>query len=67
MRTNDERRSPQQRQRDEVDFNDPHEISRWTRSLGVGEEALRAAVEAVGTSFGRVYDHVIRNRDQAPQ
>ena len=52
----------ERRHRDEVDFDDPAEVCRWTRSLGVDEEALRKAVEAVGTSFGRVYDYVLRNR-----
>jgi hypothetical protein len=62
MRPEESRQPPQRRHRDEVDFDDPVEVARWTRSLGVGEQALREAVAAVGTSFGRVYDYVIRNR-----
>jgi hypothetical protein len=61
MRPHDQHRQ-EPRNRDEVDFEDPNEVQRWTKSLGVDEEALRRAVEAVGTSFGRVYDYVIRNR-----
>ena len=60
MRTEDHQ--PPQQPRDEVDFEDPAEVDRWTRSLGVNEDALRQAVDAVGTSFGRVYDYVLRNR-----
>ncbi|MEO7743375.1 MAG: DUF3606 domain-containing protein [Usitatibacter sp.] len=47
---------------DEVDFGDPAEVAPWTRSLGVNEDALLEAVKAEGTSFGRVYGYVIRNR-----
>jgi hypothetical protein len=62
MRPYDQHHQPEPRHRDEVDFEDPNEVYRWTKSLGVDEEALRKAVAAVGTSFGRVYDYVIRNR-----
>jgi len=48
--------------RDRIDINDPDEVRNWTESLGVTKEELQRAVEAVGTTPGKVYDYLGRNR-----
>jgi hypothetical protein len=48
--------------RDRIDINDPDEVRNWTKSLGVTKEELQRAVEAVGTTAGKVYDYLGRNR-----
>jgi hypothetical protein len=48
--------------RDRIDLNDPDEVRNWTKSLGVTKEELQRAVEAVGTTAGKVYDYLGRNR-----
>lgn len=48
--------------RDLIDLNDPDEVRNWTRSLGVTKDELQRAVEAVGNSSVKVYDHIGRNR-----
>jgi len=48
--------------RDRIDMNDPDEVRNWTQSLGVTKEELQRAVEAVGTTAGKVYDYLGRNR-----
>ena len=48
--------------RDRIDMNDPDEVRNWTQSLGVTREELQRAVEAVGTSTGKVYDYLGRKR-----
>jgi len=48
--------------RDRIDINDPDEVRNWTKSLGVTKEELQRAVEAVGTTPGKVYDYLGRNR-----
>ena len=35
-----------------------HEISYWTKSLGVSEDELREAVQAVGPSAGKVRQYL---------
>jgi len=48
--------------RHRIDINDPDEVRNWTKSLGVTKEELQRAVEAVGTTAGKVYDYLGRNR-----
>ena len=48
--------------RDRIDMNDPDEVRNWTQSLGVTREDLQRAVEAVGTTAGKVYDYLGRQR-----
>ena len=48
--------------RDRIDLNDPDEVRNWTQSLGVTKEELQRAVEAVGTTAGKVYDYLGRKR-----
>ena len=48
--------------RDRIDLDDPDEVRNWTTSLGVTKEELQRAVEAVGTTPGKVYDYIGRNR-----
>ena len=50
--------------RDRIDINDPDEVRNWTKSLGVTKEELQRAVEAVGTTAGKVYDYLGRNRSR---
>jgi hypothetical protein len=50
--------------RDRIDINDPDEVRNWTQSLGVTKEDLQRAVEAVGTTAGKVYDYLGRNRSR---
>jgi hypothetical protein len=37
-----------------IDIHDPDEVRHWTKSLGVTEEKLKAAVARVGTSAEKV-------------
>jgi hypothetical protein len=41
-----------------IDVNDRNEIRNWTQSLGVSEDELRQAVEAVGPVAARVREHL---------
>ena len=50
--------------RDLIDMNDSDEVRNWTRSLGVTKDELQRAVEAVGNSSVKVYDHIGRNRSR---
>src|SRR5437868_2923962 len=50
--------------RDRIDINDPDEVRNWTKSLGVTKEELQRAVEAVGTTAGKVYDYLGRQRSR---
>lgn len=49
-------RGPQDRSR--INVNEPHELRYWTKELGVTEEQLRAAVQAVGVSATSIREHV---------
>ena len=40
--------------RSRININEGHEVSYWTRELGVTKEQLTAAVKAVGTSVTAV-------------
>jgi hypothetical protein len=45
-----------------IDLSDPKEIWNWTKSLGVDEDKLRSAVEAVGNSADKVRDYLGDNK-----
>lgn len=49
-------RGPQDRAR--VNVNEPHELRYWTEQLQVSEEALRAAVAAVGPMADAIRKHL---------
>lgn len=41
-----------------INLHQQHEISYWTKTLGVSEEKLRNAVNAVGNSVAKVKQHL---------
>ncbi len=41
-----------------IDLHDSQEICEWTCCLGVGEQELREAVDAVGNAPGRVREYL---------
>lgn len=49
-------RGPQDRSR--INVNESHELRYWTKELGVNEDQLRAAVQAVGVSAAAVREHL---------
>lgn len=44
--------------RDEVDVGDPAAVARWSQALGLTDEALLAAVQAVGPRLDRVKSYL---------
>ena len=44
--------------RDRISLNEDYEIRDWTKSLGVSEDELREAVDAVGNSADKVRDYL---------
>lgn len=48
--------------RSRVNVNEPHELRYWTKELGVSEEQLRQAVQAVGVSASAVREHLDNKR-----
>ncbi len=42
----------------EIDVHDAAAIERWTRALGVTDEALLKAVQVVGTRVDRIKDYL---------
>ena len=44
--------------RDLISLEQDYEVRTWSRSLGVSEEELRAAVKAVGNSAQKVREHL---------
>lgn len=44
--------------RDRISLSEEYEIRDWTRSLGVSEDELREAVDAVGNSVDKVRDYL---------
>ncbi len=42
----------------EVDVGDPSSVARWSRALGVTDEALQRAVQAVGRRVDRIKDYL---------
>lgn len=46
--------------RDRISLSEDYEVRDWTKSLGVSEERLREAVEAVGNSADKVREYLKR-------
>ncbi|MDG9971310.1 DUF3606 domain-containing protein [Achromobacter mucicolens] len=44
--------------RSRINVNESHELRYWTKELGVTEDQLRAAVQAVGVSAAAVRKHL---------
>lgn len=44
--------------RDRINVNQPHEVSYWSKTLGVTEELLRKAVASVGDRVKAVREHL---------
>lgn len=44
--------------RDRISLAEDYEVRDWTKSLGVSEDELRAAVDAVGNSAEKVRDYL---------
>jgi hypothetical protein len=44
--------------RSRININQPHELQYWTRALGVSEDELKKAVQAVGTQADAVKRHL---------
>ncbi|HEX7688813.1 MAG TPA: DUF3606 domain-containing protein [Burkholderiaceae bacterium] len=42
----------------EVDVGDPQALARWSEALGVEDEALQRAVQAVGPRVDRIKDYL---------
>ncbi|MGO4402190.1 DUF3606 domain-containing protein [Achromobacter sp. PAB15] len=49
-------RGPQDRAR--INVNEDHELRYWTKELGVSEQRLKEAVNAVGVSVEAVKEHL---------
>lgn len=47
---------------DRISLSEEHEIRDWTKRLGVGEEELREAVDAVGNSADAVRAYLNNGR-----
>lgn len=54
----DDRNSIGSPDRDRISLNEDYEIRDWTKSLGVSEDELREAVDAVGNSADKVRDYL---------
>jgi hypothetical protein len=39
-----------------------HELEYWSKELGVSRQALRAAIDAVGNSVGKIAEYLRRRR-----
>lgn len=44
--------------RDRIAMGEDHEVSYWTKALGVTKERLQEAVNSVGSSAARVREHL---------
>ncbi|TRX73717.1 DUF3606 domain-containing protein [Pseudomonas mangiferae] len=44
--------------RSRINVHERHEVDYWTKALGVSEDQLKAAVEAVGVSADKVRAHL---------
>ena len=44
--------------RDRISLSEDYEVRDWTKSLGVSEDVLRAAVDAVGNSADKVREYL---------
>ena len=44
--------------RDRIAMSEDHEVSYWTKALGVTKERLQEAVDTVGSSAAKVREHL---------
>ncbi|HEY0332515.1 MAG TPA: DUF3606 domain-containing protein [Stenotrophomonas sp.] len=54
----DDKRESGRPDRDRINVNEDYELRYWSKTLGVSEEKLRAAVEAVGPMAAAVREHL---------
>ena len=47
--------------RDRISLSEDYEVRDWTKSLGVSEDELREAVDAVGNHADKVREYLKRN------
>lgn len=52
--TSDEKRNVGSPDRDRISLSEDYEVRDWTQALGVSEQELREAVDAVGSSADKV-------------
>ena len=50
--------------RDRISLEQDYEVQNWSKSLGVTEQELRAAVQAIGNSDSKVREYLSTNRSQ---
>ena len=54
----DDRNNPGRPDRDRINLNEDYEVRYWTEALGVSEQELRDAVQAVGSTADAVRRHL---------
>ncbi|WP_081759931.1 DUF3606 domain-containing protein [Pseudoxanthomonas suwonensis] len=54
----DDRNNPGRPDRDRINLNEDYEVRYWTGALGVTEQELRDAVQAVGSTAEAVRRHL---------
>lgn len=54
----DDKKSTGSPDRDRISLSEEYEVRDWTKSLGVSEDELREAVDAVGNSADKVRDYL---------
>jgi Protein of unknown function (DUF3606). len=54
----DDRNNPGRPDRDRINLNEDYEVRYWTGALGVSEQELRDAVQAVGSTAEAVRRHL---------
>ncbi|WP_081721058.1 DUF3606 domain-containing protein [Pseudoxanthomonas suwonensis] len=54
----DDRNNPGRPDRDRINLNEDYEVRYWTEALGVSEQELRDAVQAVGSTAEAVRRHL---------
>jgi hypothetical protein len=56
--SSDDTRNPGRPDRDRINLEQDYEVRDWTRSLGVTENELRKAVQAVGNTASKVREYL---------
>jgi hypothetical protein len=54
----DDKRNRGEPDRSKINLQEPYELEYWKKTLGVSEEELRKAVQAVGSSADKVRQHL---------
>ena len=54
----DDKNSTGSPDRDRISLSEDYEVRNWTKSLGVSEDELREAVDAVGNSADKVREYL---------